>query len=353
MTEPVPALSEPLSALLEAGVEVPGCPKHMTYGPCGGVREDLGCEVEPAPCPFAAETGPVHWAGPAPPRRPEPALLVRTRGRPLVLTDLSVPPYDAATVRRTVSSLSVACDAILVGEHHDEPDFPPTMLASLVREAGGHPWITLTCRDRNRVVLEQEVAGLAATGTDGVFCATGDARAPGMRPDATQVFDLDGTRLAGLAAAAGLSVAVPETPDAPPRGNRAGRLAQKQLAGAQLAVLNHAGSAEHVAAFAGAVRAEGASLPIVAGVAVYTDEPSARLLQAFPGLELDQGRVEAVLSAPDPVAAGIDAAVAEARELMAVDGVAGVNLSGRGTSAGFDESTAIKAEIGRRIRSEV
>ncbi|WP_165438382.1 methylenetetrahydrofolate reductase [Pseudonocardia sediminis] len=328
-----------------------GCPKHMTYGPCGGVRADLGCEVAPVPCPFATAPGPVPWAGPPAPPRPEPDLFVRTRGRPVVLTDLSVPPYDAATLQRTVSVLAGACDAILVGEHHDEPDFPPTMLAALVGEAGGHPWITLTCRDRNRVVLEQEVAGLAAIGTDGVFCATGDGRAPGVRPDVTPVFDLDGTRLTALAAAAGLAVAVPEAPDAPPRGNRPGRLAQKQRAGAQLAVLNHAGSAEHVAAFAAAVRDEGGSLPIVAGVAVYTDEASARRLQAYPGLELDPDRVSDVLTAADPVEAGIAAAVAEARELIAVEGVAGVNLSGRGTSAGLAESTAIKAEIGRRIRS--
>lgn len=324
----------------------------MTHGPCGGVRTDLGCEIDPAPCPFATLTAPVRWPGPVAPPRPEPDLLVRTRGRPVVLADLSVPPFDAARLGRTVKALSGACDALLVGEHQDEPDFPPTMLASLIREAGGHPWITLSCRDRNRVVLEQELAGLAAVGVDGVFCVTGDARAPGVRTDVTQVFDLDGTGLAALAAAAGLAVAVPEAPDATPRGIRPGRLAEKQRAGAQLAVLNHAGSARRVAAFAAAARSAGASLPILAGVAVYTDELSARRLQAFPGLELDPERVEAVLAAPDPVAAGIDVAVAEARELIAVEGVVGVNLSGRGTAGGLDESTAIKAEIGRRIRSE-
>ncbi len=336
---------------LDAGGEVPGCPKHMTYGPCGGVGEDLECEMAPVPCPFATAPGPVPWAGPAALPRPEPDLFVRARGRPLVLTDLSVPAYDPATLHRTVSALAGACDAVLIGEHHDEPDFPPTMLASMVRGAGGHPWVTLSCRDRNRVVLEQEIAGLAAVGTDGVFCVTGDGRAPGVRPDVTQAFDLDGTRLAALAAAAGLPVAVPEAPDAPPRAGRAGRLAQKQRAGAQLAVLNHAGSAGHVAGFAAALRDHGASLPIVAGVAVYTDEPSARRLQAYPGLELDPGRVGSVLAAPDPVEAGIAAAVEEARELLAVDGVAGVNLSGRGTTAGLAESTAIKAEIGNRIRA--
>ena len=90
--------------------------------------------------------------------------------------------------------------------------------------AGGRPWTTLTCRDRNRVVLEQEIMGLAAVGVEGVLCATGDVRAPGVRPDVTQVFDLDGTRLAALAAAAGLVATVPEAPEAPPgAAARAGR----------------------------------------------------------------------------------------------------------------------------------
>ncbi|MFC7571210.1 hypothetical protein ACFQX8_01275 [Klenkia terrae] len=48
--------------------------------------------------------------------------------------------------------------------------------------AGGRPWVTLACRDRNRLVLEQELAGLALVGVDGVLCVTGDGRGPGVRP---------------------------------------------------------------------------------------------------------------------------------------------------------------------------
>jgi 5,10-methylenetetrahydrofolate reductase len=270
-----------------------------------------------------------------------------------VLTDLTVRPFDPAGVAAVVGELAGSCDALLVGEHQGRPDFPPTVLAELIRDAGGSPWITLSCRDRNRVVLEQDLAGLAHVGVAGVLCVTGDGRAPGVRAGVTQVFDIDGTRLAALAAAAGLVVAVPEAPDAPPRSLRPGRLREKQRAGAHLAVLNHVGSGARLAAFAGAARAAGVTLPLIAGVAVYTDERSAAVLQRFPGLELDPERVAAVLRAPDPVAAGTAAAVAEARELLDVEGVVGVNLSGLASARGEVFAAGIKAAVGREIMAGV
>jgi 5,10-methylenetetrahydrofolate reductase len=325
------------------------CPKRMEYGPCGGVREDLSCEMVDRPCPFAQHAEPVAWAGPPPPPPPPSDLLARARSRPVVLTDLTVRPYDAGNVAAVARILAGSCDALLVGEHHGRPDFPPALMARLVAEAGARAVITLSCRDRNRVVLEQELAALAHVGVAGVLCVTGDGRGPGVRPDTTQVFDIDGTRLAGLAAAAGLVVAVPEAPDAPPVVLRPRRLREKQRAGAHLGVLNHVGSVERLAAFAAAARAAGAGVPLVAGVAVYTDERSAAVLQRFPGLHLDDRQVAAVLRAPDPVAAGIAAAVAEARALLAVDGVIGVNLSGLASARGEEFAAGIKAEIGREI----
>lgn len=313
----------------------------MVFGPCGGVRADLSCELGDRPCPFAHEP-PVLW--PDPPAEPVPVRV------PLVLTDLTVAPYDPASVRRVVAVLAPVSDGLLVGEHHNRPDLPPTLFAAEVLAAGGRPWTTLTCRDRNRVVLEQELAGLRALGVDGVLCVTGDARGQGVRPDVTQVFDLDGTRLAAMAASLGVPAAVPEAPDAPPTDLRPVRVAQKQRAGAGLCVLNHVGTPARVAAFVAAARAAGATLPFVAGVAVYTDEVSARVLQRFPGLALDPAAIAAVLGAADPVAAGIAAAVAEARALLAIPGVAGVNLSGLASGRGADAAAAVKAAVGTEIR---
>ncbi len=335
-----------------ASVVVGGCPKAMTYGPCGGVRDDATCELDARPCPFAGpDAGVVRWERtPSPSAVPRSTLLAAARRGPVVLTDLTIPAYDVNGITAVTETLAGSCDAVLVGEHQNRPDFPPTLMAALVAEAGGVPWVTLACRDRNRLVLEQELAGLAVVGVDGVLCVTGDVRAPGVRPGVTQVFDLDGTQLAALACRSGHAVAVPEAPSAAPRHLRPARLVEKQHAGAHLAVLNHVGSAEEVASFVAAARDLGLEIPVVAAVAVYTDERSARVLQDFPGLHLDPRQVAQVLGAADVRAAGIEMAVSEARALLAVEGVAGVNLSGLASGDGAMAGARVKAEIGRRIR---
>jgi 5,10-methylenetetrahydrofolate reductase len=332
----------------------------MVFGPCGGVRRDGGCELDGHPCPFAVGTEPVAWWGAGPeapdvldvraPARPESRLLAAIRQGPVVVTDLTLPPYDAAAVGSLTRLLRESSDALLVGEHQNRPDFPPTQMAALVAAAGGNPWLTLTCRDRNRLVLEQELAGLLVSGADGVLCVTGDGRAHGVRPEVTQVFDLDGTQLAAVAAGLGHAVAVPESPQATPRELRPGRLVQKQRAGAHLAILNHVASPGAVRTFVARARDLGLTIPVVAAVAVFTDQTSARVMGSFPGLDLDPTQVERVLGASDPRRAGIELAVAEAEELLDVEGVSGVNLSGLASGGGVVAGAEVKAEIGSRLR---
>jgi 5,10-methylenetetrahydrofolate reductase len=286
---------------------------------------------------------PVPWA--------EPVAPVPLRAVPLILADFSSEPYSVPAHRTVAAALAPSCDAVLVGEHQNRPDFPPAVLASMLREAGARPWITLACRDRNRVVLEQELTGLRHLGVDAVLCVTGDARAYDVRPDVTQVFDLDGPRLAALAASVGMAAAVPEAPAAPPRHLRPFRLVQKQRAGAAVAVLNHDSVASVTAFMAAAARA-GLTIPVIASVAVFTDEPSAAVLRGLPGLELDPDVVRRVLDDPDPVAAGVATAAREARALLAIPGVAGVNISGLASARGYEFAAQVKAELAARIREE-
>src|SRR5206468_15217 len=198
---------------------------------------------------------------PAPARWVEPVPAVPLRAVPLILTDFSSEPYSVRMLTTVARTLAPSCDAVLVGEHQDRPDFPPTLLASMLQEAGMRPWMTLACRDRNRIVLEEELSGRCHLGVDAVLCVTGDARAYDVRPDVTQVFDLDGPRLAALAASIGISAAVPETPASPPRHLRAFRLAQKQRAGAAVAVLNHDTVASVTAFMSDAAGAAGSAWP--------------------------------------------------------------------------------------------
>jgi methylenetetrahydrofolate reductase (NADPH) len=311
----------------------------MVMGPCGGVRADGDCELAPRPCAFPV---PERWTDPVPP--------VPLRSVPLILTDFSSEPYSAAVHRAVAAVLAPACDAVLVGDHQRHPDFPPTLLASLLQDAGVRPWVTLTCRDRSRVALEQELAGLRHLDVDAVMCVTGDGR-PLTRPGAAPVFDLDGPRLTALAAAAGISAVVPETPAAPPRHLRPFRLAQKQRAGAAAAVLNHDTMAS-VASLLPAAMEAGVTIPVIAAVAVFTDEASAAALSVLPGLELDPAVVRRVLDRPDPMAAGIAFAAGEARALLSIPGVAGVNISGLASARGYEFAARVKADLAQRIREE-
>ena len=81
-------------------------------------------------------------------------------------------------------------------------------------------------------------------------------------------------------------------------------------------------------------RAAGLTIPVLAAVAVFTDVVSAAVLQGLPGLELEPALVDEVVNAPDPIEAGIAAAVAEARKLLTISGIDGVNLSGLASGSG-------------------
>ena len=313
------------------------CPKRMHYGPCGGVREDLVLRAGDRPCPFAVVPLPT-WTGGDPRRR-------RRRAR----TGCSTGPRAARRAHRPVGRallarvgphvvgvLAESSDALLIGEHQSTARTcrrrcsPPRCWPR-----AGAPWTTLTCRDRNRVVLEQEIMGLAAVGVEGVLCATGDVRAPGVRPDVTQVFDLDGTRLAALAAAAGLVATVPEAPEAPPRdagGPPAGAEAARRGPAVRAEPRRQPGG---VARFVAAARRAGGDAAVRrGGRRLHRRAVGRGSLQAFPGLHLDGARGRAGAAAPDPVAAGIAAAVDEARALLEIPGVVGVNLSGLASARG-------------------
>jgi methylenetetrahydrofolate reductase (NADPH) len=115
-------------------------------------------------------------------------------------------------------------------------------------------------------------------------------------------------------------------------------------------VLNHAAVAS-VTEFMASASAAGVSIPVIAAVALFTDARSADVLSALPGLELDPVAVRRVLDDQDPVEAGLAAAADEARALLRIPGVVGVNISGMASARGYMYAAQLKAELARRIRA--
>lgn len=318
----------------------------MVYGPCGGVRPDSGCEIDAArPCPFV--TAPLRrWPGAAV-AGPPGTLAGPGPGRPWVITDLHVTPRHLGALGDVAGRLRGSCDAVLVGDHGGaRNDFAPSFMAATLIRLGITPWVTLSCRDRNRVALGAELAALAELGVAGVHCVTGDWEGVAGSGGETKVFDLDCLRLVEAARNAGLTVSVAATPAAPPPRMRPARLAEKVRAGAQLCFVNHCGGPQPVARFVAAAREAGARIPFVPCLAVAADTSALARLARLPGTELDEGAAGDATGVDDAVGRAVRAAV----DMLRIEGVEGVNLSGSASSVSDQASAAIMAAVGARVR---
>ena len=104
-----------------------------------------------------------------------------------------------------------------------------------------------------------------------------------------------------------------------------------------------------MAAFVAAAREAGATLPFVAGVAVYTDERSARVLQRFPGLQLDEERGRAGAGLARPGGGRHRGGGRGGRLCWAVDGVVGRQPVRDGLGPGEDDGARVKAAVATEL----
>lgn len=336
----------------------PACPKHMEYGPCGGVEFDGTCEVGtavggPGRCVFL-DTPVIRWHGGSPAATDAPGaarmreILSTTQ---IVVADFPARALDAASLAECAAALRGTVDAVLAGDSgRERVQFPPAYRTALIRAEGVEVWSGFTCRDRNRVAMEAELAALAHAGVSGVHCVTGDHTRTGSRPDAQPVFDLDSTQAAALARASGHLVSVAEAPATPPVERRPARLLEKERAGAEICFVNHAGGVEPVATFIAESQALGSKLGFIPCIPIVLDRDSAELLKSFTTLVLPPGYLDRILAAADPRAEGIAAAVELGRGFQQLPGVVGVNLSGGTQQGGELEFARALAEIGEALR---
>lgn len=309
----------------------------MTYGPCGGVRDSELCEVDDRVCPFARPEALTSWGGAT--YLPRPILPTR------FVVDIRPGPPSAET-RDACRRLAAAGAIGLLGEHLDEAnDTSQHETAAEVIDAGLPVIATITGRDRADMTHAQRIATLVDTEVVAVHCVTGDHPAARFGPTATATFSHEGTTLAATARLAGGNVSVAESPASPPVASRPMRLLSKQSAGADVAILNHAGSPESLIDFATRCRHLGVDMELVAPVPVITDHRSAQALAQFPGLVLPPELIDRILDSTDPITEGIAAAIEIGDALLSSGVFAAINLSGAAGGSSLSDRVDIMVSV--------
>jgi hypothetical protein len=330
--------------------DIAGCPKEMSFGPCGGVRNDESCEVDARPCPFLGG-------------QQIPAVAARTHGPalhlpdPTILVDVRAPATWAGSHRELWVAIADAlhgCVALL-GEHVDNPSsagddsgaLPATEVIAILSDAGVDVIATVTGRDRTLRDAGALMGAYRNAGVTAIHCVTGDHPAA-VGIDRPARFGAEAITLIAAATDSGCPATVGESPASP--GRRPERLALKQAAGAALCVLNHGGEATDLVTFADACDAAGATMPLIAPVPMVADRVAALGLANFPGVRLPHGYLDGIIEATDPTAAGLEASRSLMDTFAASGRFAGINLSGGAGGLGPWDRVALTSRFIEQAR---
>jgi methylenetetrahydrofolate reductase (NADPH) len=123
--------------------------------------------------------------------------------REFCLTAEVTPPLscDPAHLLAKAEPLAGLADAVNVTDGASaRAHMDAIVAATILLRHGIDPILQLTCRDRNRIALQSQLVGAAASGISNVLILTGDDPKAGDQPDAKPVFDLDSSALMRTAA---------------------------------------------------------------------------------------------------------------------------------------------------------
>jgi methylenetetrahydrofolate reductase (NADPH) len=220
----------------------------------------------------------------------------------------------------------------------------PLAVAIALKQLDMEPVMQLTCRDRNRLALEAEIAGAALHGIENICCLTGDDVTAGDEPEARRVFDLDSTQLLALGVAMSrgmylsgrkidpapkLFLGAVENPGAPPYDYRVDRALKKVRAGARFLQLQVSFRPEQLAAFMHEAVAKGLAeeCALLPSICLVRSPGALRFIdEHVPGIEVPAALIERCEHAADPEVECFELACELAEHARSLPGVAGLHL---------------------------
>lgn len=375
--------------LSSTGMSCPSnCSKQMRNGPCGGVRADGGCEVNPAMrCVWIeAIEGEKQISEPASKGFLEPInhqlwgrsswlrVINGTHPAPRVterhtaavreafdfekacksgrfVTTVEVSPPDSSDANELVERASRfrdLVDAINITDGAGANCHMSSAAAAAILVANGlTPVAQFSCRDRNRIALQGDILGAAALGVRNVLCLTGDHVSQGDHPGAKPVFDLDAISLLRitrgmrdgaafasgrkLQAAPNLFLGATANPFVPPFRDRIVNLEKKIEAGAQFIQTQFCFDVPLLADFMREVCARGLHkrCAIIVGVGTLSNAKSLRrMAERVPGVHIPDAVTRRIAGAENQKLEAKAVLIETMRAVGQIDGVAGVHLMG-------------------------
>jgi len=248
--------------------------------------------------------------------------------------------YDAARPLSEVADAINATDASGANCHMSSLG-----ICSLLSRVGYGSVLQISCRDRNRIAIQGDVLGAAATGVSNILCLTGDGVGVGDQPGAKPVFDFDSISLLrtlrtmrddGLFLS-GRKIATPpriflgaaENPCIPPFELRADRLAKKVEAGAEFIQTNYVYNIPVFERFMARVRDMGLDKKvfILAGVGPLASARAARWMRTnVPGIHVPDEIIDRLEKAEKPGAEGKRICIELIQQIREIAGVSGVHV---------------------------
>ena len=176
----------------------------------------------------------------------------KLRKRRFVITAELTPPVSAERdeLLAKAAPLKGLADAVNITDGAGaRPHLAAMTAAAMLVEAGLEPILQITCRDRNRIALQSDLIGAAASGIRNLLMIRGDDPSTGDQPEAKAVFDIDPRALLETArrlrdtgdlpsgrkvgGRTDFFLGAADNPIDPPSGWRPDKLAAKLTAGAQ------------------------------------------------------------------------------------------------------------------------